>query len=70
MFLNTSWSNNTSTQASYPRRKKKCKGKNMLKCSAFVQNQCVGQVCPSTVVAGPVQWCVALVVSEVCVGVR
>lgn len=26
-------------------------------------------LCPNTVIAGPVQWCVALAVSEVCVTV-
>lgn len=37
--------------------------------AAFIQKRHVCQVCPSTVVTGPVQWCVALVVGEVCVSV-
>lgn len=61
IFLNTSWSNNTSTQASYPEREERRGFKHSAVLSAGV---C--QVCFHTVVAGPVQRRVALVVCEVC----
>lgn len=72
IFLKTSWSNNTSTHASYPKERER--GKDYIN---GVTNRFLLQTgtkmmslkCFSTVVTGPVQWSVALVVSEVCLSV-